>query len=92
MYFTQGAFAGAKFWQNIAAFESLKEHMTVVQEVLDKARQGRTCLVIAHRLSTIQNSDEIVVCRDGRVIERGTHQTLLARKGMYYKLVERQNH
>ncbi|CAJ0607901.1 unnamed protein product [Cylicocyclus nassatus] len=64
----------------------------VVQEALDKARQGRTCIVIAHRLSTVQNSDEIVVCKDGRVIERGTHQTLLARKGMYYKLVERQNH
>ncbi|KAK6732942.1 hypothetical protein RB195_016988 [Necator americanus] len=67
------------------------ESEKVVQEALDKARQGRTCLVIAHRLSTIQNADEIVVCREGRVAERGTHQTLLARKGIYYKLVERQN-
>ncbi|EYB91745.1 hypothetical protein Y032_0202g1767 [Ancylostoma ceylanicum] len=67
------------------------ESEKVVQEALDKARLGRTCLVIAHRLSTIQNADEIVVCREGRVAERGTHQTLLARKGIYYKLVERQN-
>ncbi|KHJ97251.1 ABC transporter, ATP-binding protein [Oesophagostomum dentatum] len=67
------------------------ESEKIVQEALDKARQGRTCLVVAHRLSTIQNADEIVVCREGRVAERGTHQTLLARKGIYYKLVERQN-
>ncbi|KAK6041796.1 ABC transporter, ATP-binding protein, partial [Cooperia oncophora] len=67
------------------------ESEKVVQEALDRARQGRTCLVIAHRLSTIQNADLIVVCRDGRVAEHGTHQALLARKGIYYKLVERQN-
>ncbi|VDO18743.1 unnamed protein product [Heligmosomoides polygyrus] len=67
------------------------ESEKVVQEALDRARLGRTCLVIAHRLSTIQNADHIVVCRDGRVAEQGTHQSLLARKGIYYKLVERQN-
>uniref|UniRef100_A0A158QN29 ABC-type xenobiotic transporter n=1 Tax=Haemonchus placei TaxID=6290 RepID=A0A158QN29_HAEPC len=67
------------------------ESEKVVQEALDRARLGRTCLVIAHRLSTIQNADHIVVCRDGRVAEHGTHQSLLSRKGIYYKLVERQN-
>ncbi|PIO52328.1 ABC transporter, ATP-binding protein [Teladorsagia circumcincta] len=67
------------------------ESEKVVQEALDRARLGRTCLVIAHRLSTIQNADNIVVCRDGRVAEHGTHQALMARKGIYYKLVERQN-
>nr|AFX93749.1 P-glycoprotein 3 [Haemonchus contortus] len=67
------------------------ESEKVVQEALDRARLGRTRLVIAHRLSTIQNADHIVVCRDGRVAEHGTHQSLLSRKGIYYKLVERQN-
>ncbi|VDM81847.1 unnamed protein product [Strongylus vulgaris] len=63
----------------------------LVQETLDKARKGRTCLVIAHRLSTIQNADQIVVCRDGHVVEQGTHQTLLSRRGIYYNFVQRQN-
>ena len=48
--------------------------------------QGRTVFVIAHRLSTIQNSDVIMVMDHGRIIERGTHDTLLAEKGTYYQL------
>ncbi|CAJ0607906.1 unnamed protein product [Cylicocyclus nassatus] len=67
------------------------ESEKLVQEALDKARQGRTCLMIAHRLSTIQNADQIIVCSDGQVAEQGTHQTLLAKRGIYYKLVQRQN-
>lgn len=62
----------------------------VVQEALDRAKQGRTSLVIAHRLSTVQNADLIVVIRDGRVAELGNHQQLIQRKGLYYRLVQRQ--
>ncbi|KAI4570341.1 hypothetical protein MJG53_006319 [Ovis ammon polii x Ovis aries] len=59
----------------------------VVQEALDKAREGRTCIVIAHRLSTIQNADSIVVFQNGRIKEHGTHQQLLAQKGIYFTMV-----
>ena len=59
----------------------------VVQEALDKAREGRTCIVIAHRLSTIQNADLIVVIENGRVREHGTHQQLLAQRGVYFSMV-----
>ena len=58
----------------------------MVQEALDKAREGRTSVVIAHRLSTIHNADMIVVIKDGEAIESGTHSDLMARKGFYYKL------
>uniref|UniRef100_A0A4W6DJ25 Bile salt export pump n=1 Tax=Lates calcarifer TaxID=8187 RepID=A0A4W6DJ25_LATCA len=63
------------------------ESEKTVQEALDKAREGRTCIVIAHRLSTIQNSDIIAVMSRGFVIEKGTHDQLMAVKGAYYKLV-----
>ncbi|KAM6152196.1 ATP-dependent translocase ABCB1-like [Erethizon dorsatum] len=63
------------------------ESEKVVQEALDKAREGRTCIVIAHRLSTIQNADVIVVIQNGKVQERGTHQQLLAQKGVYFSMV-----
>ncbi|XP_072865257.1 phosphatidylcholine translocator ABCB4 isoform X4 [Chlorocebus sabaeus] len=63
------------------------ESEKVVQEALDKAREGRTCIVIAHRLSTIQNADLIVVFQNGRVKEHGTHQQLLAQKGIYFSMV-----
>ncbi|XP_036102169.1 phosphatidylcholine translocator ABCB4 isoform X5 [Molossus molossus] len=63
------------------------ESEKVVQEALDKAREGRTCIVIAHRLSTIQNADLIVVVQNGKVREHGTHQQLLAQKGVYFSMV-----
>uniref|UniRef100_A0A2K6S1K2 ATP binding cassette subfamily B member 4 n=1 Tax=Saimiri boliviensis boliviensis TaxID=39432 RepID=A0A2K6S1K2_SAIBB len=63
------------------------ESEKVVQEALDKAREGRTCIVIAHRLSTIQNADLIVVFQNGRIKEHGTHQQLLAQKGIYFSMV-----
>ena len=58
----------------------------IVQSGMDRLMQGRTVFVIAHRLSTIQNSDVIMVMDHGRIIERGTHDTLLAEKGTYYQL------
>ncbi|XP_012916367.1 phosphatidylcholine translocator ABCB4 isoform X4 [Mustela putorius furo] len=67
------------------------ESEKIVQEALDKAREGRTCIVIAHRLSTIQNADLIVVFQNGKVKEHGTHQQLLAQKGIYFSMVSVQN-
>ncbi|XP_052550932.1 ATP-dependent translocase ABCB1 isoform X6 [Tympanuchus pallidicinctus] len=67
------------------------ESEKIVQEALDKAREGRTCIVIAHRLSTIQNADKIAVIQNGKIIEQGTHQQLLAEKGFYYSLVNVQS-
>ena len=58
----------------------------LVQKGMDALMKGRTVFVIAHRLSTVQNSDVIMVLDHGRIIERGTHEQLLAEKGTYYKL------
>ncbi|RWS21487.1 multidrug resistance protein 1-like protein, partial [Leptotrombidium deliense] len=67
------------------------ESEKIVQDALNEAMKGRTCVVIAHRLSTIQNADKIMVLKDGRVIEQGNHQTLLAKKGAYFELLSKQN-
>ena len=58
----------------------------IVQEGMDKLMKGRTVFVIAHRLSTIRNSDLIMVLDHGRIMERGNHDELIAKKGMYYGL------
>uniref|UniRef100_A0A672J3I1 ATP-binding cassette, sub-family B (MDR/TAP), member 4 n=1 Tax=Salarias fasciatus TaxID=181472 RepID=A0A672J3I1_SALFA len=66
------------------------ESEKVVQAALDQASKGRTCIVVAHRLSTIQNADRIAVFQGGVVVEQGTHQQLLAKKGVYHMLVTTQ--
>ena len=62
------------------------ESELLVQEALDRLMTGRTTFVIAHRLSTIQKADRIVVLDKGKLVEEGTHATLLDRKGLYYYL------
>ncbi len=62
------------------------ESEKLVQEALMNLMKNRTSLVIAHRLSTIQHADEIVVLQQGRIVERGTHDTLMLEGGLYHKL------
>uniref|UniRef100_A0A7I4YIV3 ABC-type xenobiotic transporter n=3 Tax=Haemonchus contortus TaxID=6289 RepID=A0A7I4YIV3_HAECO len=66
------------------------ESEKVVQEALDRAREGRTCIVIAHRLSTVVNADCIAVVKGGLIIEQGTHTELMAKRGFYYELTQKQ--
>lgn len=66
------------------------ESEKIVQEALDEARKGRTCITIAHRLSTIQSADSIAVVWRGQITELGSHEELQKLKGCYYELVKRQ--
>ena len=66
------------------------ESERLVQEALDKLMKDRTTIVIAHRLSTIVNADRICVLHEGEIAETGTHDELLARNGIYKKLVDMQ--
>ena len=67
------------------------ETETLIQQGLKRLRKGRTTLAIAHRLSTIADADQIIVLDKGRIIEKGTHEQLLAQKGYYYNLYTLQN-
>ncbi len=62
----------------------------LIQEAIQKLMEGRTSIVIAHRLSTVRNVDRIIVLHAGRIVEEGSHQELLARRGLYYKLYQLQ--
>ncbi len=69
-----------------SALDSASEKL--VQNALEKIMQNRTTIIIAHRLSTIQHADEIVVLKDGQVVESGNHQSLLEQNGEYRKFVQ----
>jgi ATP-binding cassette subfamily B protein len=61
-----------------------------IQAAVERMTGGRTSFLIAHRLSTIRNCDKIIVMRDGKLVETGTHEELLAKGGYYYELYSSQ--
>jgi ATP-binding cassette, subfamily B, bacterial MsbA len=66
------------------------ESEKLVQDAIDSIMKHRTCIIIAHRLSTVKNADKIIVLDKGAIIEEGSHDDLIAKKGQYYKLVQLQ--
>ena len=62
----------------------------LIQEAFDRLMQGRTSFIVAHRLSTIRNADEILVMKDGSIIEQGTHYELMKKGGFYHTLYNSQ--
>ena len=72
------------FDEATSSIDTRTEHL--VQDGMDRLMHGRTTFVIAHRLSTVRNSDAIMVLELGRIIERGNHQSLIAKGGKYHQL------
>ena len=70
------------------SIDTITEHL--IQNAIEHLMKGRTSFVIAHRLSTIRQADIILVVDAGKIIERGTHEELMAKKGHYYTLYTRQ--
>jgi ATP-binding cassette subfamily B protein len=62
----------------------------LLQSELEEIVKGKTVIVVAHRLSTISNADKILVVKDGRIQEMGTHEELIKKKGLYYQLYTEQ--
>ena len=62
----------------------------LIQMAMDKLMENRTSFIIAHRLSTVKNADNIIVIENGKIIEQGTHEDLLALKGYYYNTLNTQ--
>ena len=71
-----------------SSVDTKTEHL--IQKAIEKTMEGRTSFVIAHRLSTIRNADVILVVDDGKIVERGTHAELMAKKGTYWQLYTQQ--
>ena len=61
-----------------------------IQQALGKLTEGRTTIAIAHRLSTLRNADRLIVLDQGRIVEQGTHTELMAKRGVFYDLVQLQ--
>uniref|UniRef100_A0A8C6T003 ABC transporter domain-containing protein n=1 Tax=Neogobius melanostomus TaxID=47308 RepID=A0A8C6T003_9GOBI len=75
---------------NLLLLDEATSALDTESEKVNQASKGRTCIVVAHRLSTIQNADRIAVFKSGVIVELGTHQQLLALKGIYHTLVTKQ--
>ncbi|KAH1530736.1 hypothetical protein KXX61_003959 [Aspergillus fumigatus] len=72
-----------------SALDSQSE--AIVQEAMDAIRKDRTTIMVAHRLSTVQNADVICVLQDGKLLEIGTHEQLLGKRGKYWEMVSMQS-
>lgn len=77
------------FDEATAAVDSETEEL--IQEAIDRLISGRTTFMIAHRLSTLRKANKILVVDNGRIIENGSHDELMAKKGKYYKLIQIQS-